>query len=77
MVIDIREDLLEKSNDEVDKYFGIGHSLSKSETFLPVFYRQNDKKVTWTDVAGLNDSGGDLISFINSFVTKQLFCRAS
>lgn len=27
----------------------------------------------WTDIAGLLDSGGDLIQFINSFLNKKIF----
>lgn len=35
-----------------------------------------DDDFIWTDIAGLLDSGGDLISFINSFVNKKLFSIA-
>ena len=54
----------------MDKFFGIGHSLSQSETFMPVLFPDEDNDVTWTDVAGLNDTGGEMVSYINSFVIK-------
>ena len=66
-VIDVKKEAFDK---KPDGFFGIGHSLSQSETFMPTILQDEEKNVTWTDIAGLNDSGGDLISFINSFVTK-------
>jgi len=71
-VIDVKKVYIE-SPDDMDKFFGIGHSLSQSETFMPVLFPDEDNDVTWTDVAGLNDTGGEMVSFINSFVIKQLF----
>ena len=72
-VIDIQNDL--KNNDEYF-FFGIGHSNSKSETFLPAIHCEEKKDVSWIDIAGLNDTSGDLTHFINSFVTKEIFQRA-
>ena len=57
----------------------IGHSLAFSETFLPKFIQtyteDGNESVIYADIAGLNDSGGYLIEFINCFVTKELFKR--
>ena len=69
-VIDVLEELKE---DENFFFFGIGHSQSKSETFLPAIHMDDNNDHTWIDIAGLNDTSGDLIYLINSFVTKEIF----
>jgi hypothetical protein len=56
--------------------FAIGHSQSESKTFLPQF-KKVDEDLYYVDIAGLHDSGGDLIQFINCFVNKSIFLRAS
>ena len=58
---------------EPDNVFKIGHSSSKSETFVPNIYYDNKSGMTFTDVAGLNDTGGDLIEIINNLVIRFLF----
>jgi hypothetical protein len=43
-------------------------------TFMPQFKIDPDiPDVVWADIAGLQDTGGELISFINSFVNKKIF----
>lgn len=58
--------------------FKIGHSISESMTFMPSVQMRNGDATqsVYVDVAGLQDTGGDFIDYINSFVTKQLFKSA-
>ena len=51
------------------KRFVIGHKM-KSQTFLPEFMDKDIGGIIFGDVAGFNDSHGDLISFVNSFLLK-------
>ena len=53
--------------------FKIGHSVAKSETFIPHFYYDKDASLLFTDIAGLNDSSGDLVDIINRLITKCIF----
>jgi hypothetical protein len=47
-------------------------------TFMPQFKQDNNHPdIMWADIAGLQDTGGDLISFINSFVNKKIFQLAN
>jgi len=55
--------------------FKIGHSQATSETFLPAFERMQDDQY-FVDVAGLQDTSGDLVEFLTSFVSKAIFTRA-
>jgi hypothetical protein len=57
--------------------FKIGHSSSKSETFLPHFYKMNKIDGMFVDLAGLEDTGGQFISLINCFVSKFIFDYAN
>lgn len=58
-----------------NKVFPIGHSGAQSETFFPGFHRI-DNDTFYVDIAGLSDSGGDLIEFTNQFINKYLFSKA-
>lgn len=42
-------------------------------TFLPNFYKDEKRKIVFADVAGLQDTDGNLIDFINGFVIRSLF----
>jgi len=53
--------------------FKIGHSVARSETFMPHFYHDSDSGLVFTDIAGLNDSSGDLVDIINRLITKSIF----
>ena len=53
--------------------FKIGHSNSESETFLPSFVQHPTNDVWFVDIAGLNDTGGELIDFCNTFIIKHIF----
>lgn len=59
--------------------FKIGHSLALSQTFIPHFYQDSssDNDLMFTDIAGLNDSDGELIDLVNCFVNKKIFNIAS
>ena len=58
--------------------FSIGHSVASSKTFLPHFKKKReDSEILYADIAGLMDTGGDLIDYINCFVNKKLFSLAS
>ena len=56
--------------------FKIGHSDSESETFLPTFVKHPAKDVWFVDIAGLQDTGGELIDFCNTFIIKHIFQKA-
>lgn len=57
--------------------FHIGHSDSESMTFLPQVRKKGDGSDSlYVDIAGQQDTGGELIEFINIFVTKELFRKA-
>ena len=46
-------------------------------TFLPHFKQRDDQSsVLYADIAGLMDTGGDLLEYINCFVNKKLFNMA-
>lgn len=61
---------------EPDNIFKIGHSDSQSETFIPNVWFDMKSGLTFADVAGLNDTGGDFIEIINNFVIKYIFSKA-
>ena len=56
--------------------FGIGHSKMKSCTFLPNWQTEPGTGLVLTDVAGLQDTSGDLIEVINSLIIKRIFMKA-
>ena len=58
---------------EPENVFKIGHLNSKSETFVPNIYYDKKSGITFTDVAGLNDTRGDLIEIVNNLVIRFLF----
>jgi len=51
----------------------IGHSGCRSMTFLPTQIKSPNSDMWYTDVAGLNDSGGALMEYINQLLIKKLF----
>lgn len=68
-VIDLSDDM----RDKLRKHSGItiGHSNSESETFLPKIEFLGN--MIFIDVAGLNDTSGPLMEFINRFILRSLF----
>lgn len=68
-VIDVKE----KFRGEALK---IGHSRNQSETFLPTFFHCNDSGITFTDVAGQNDTRGEMMEIINLLLIKRVFNMA-
>ena len=54
--------------------FKIGHSNCESETFIPTIFVDPDEfnDIVWVDVAGLDDTGGNLISLINLLLLKRV-----
>jgi hypothetical protein len=58
--------------------FDIGHSDSESKTFLPQTYQKPEDatNTVYVDIAGQQDTGGELIEFVNVFVTKEIFKRS-
>lgn len=57
--------------------FIIGHSDVNSETFLPTFLYDESNDILYGDIAGLQDTSGPLVDFINSFLVKKIFLLAS
>ena len=68
MVIQVKEGFKED--------FLIGHSTTTSQTFLPCFKKLSDD-LFFADIAGFHDTSGELIEFINCFVNKKIFLRAT
>ena len=50
--------------------FGIGHSDSEIRTLLPDFAQESTSKITFGDIAGLNDATGPLYGIYNVFILK-------
>ena len=63
-VIDVKKD-----NSDIEAKFEIGHSM-QSKTFIPEFMDKPVDDILYADVAGLNDTNGHLVEFVNSFVLK-------
>lgn len=59
-----------------DNIFKIGHSVAKSETFVPNSYYDAKMNLMLTDVPGLNDTDGVLIEIINNLMIKHIFKKA-
>lgn len=57
--------------------FKIGHSDTTSQTFLPTFQYDQANDLFYGDIAGLQDTSGPLIDFINSFLVKKIFQLAN
>lgn len=70
----INRNVIESNNPKKD--FKIGHSASKSETFLPHFYKIDKIGSMFVDLAGLDDTGGNFISLVNCFISKFIFENA-
>lgn len=63
---------------QLQNEFKIGHSLAQSQTFIPHFFSDGtSSSLMFTDIAGLNDSDGELIDLVNCFVNKKIFNIAS
>ena len=43
---------------------------------MPEFVYNENAGIYFADIAGLNDTGGDTIEFVNSFITKEIFRMA-
>ena len=54
----------------------IGHSKYASETFFPHFVMKNESGEIFADIAGFQDTNGDIIEFINCLINKSIFNRA-
>ena len=70
----INKNVIESNIDK--KEFKIGHHASKSETFLPNFYKVEETDSMFVDLAGLDDTGGNFISLVNCFISKFIFENA-
>ena len=53
-----------------ENQFRIGHSIAKSETFLPHYMYDKDLKMICIDVAGFHDTRGDLIDLVNCLIMR-------
>ena len=54
----------------------IGHSLEKSETFFPILIKSDKQEFSYVDLAGLQDTGGSIMEYINQFINKKIFTMA-
>ena len=70
--------VLEQKDPDGVKVFKIGHSRTESQTFIPdvVPFISGSTDFVFIDIAGLNDTGGNLIELVNCFITKQIFKAA-
>ena len=73
--IDGKRVIKQKKEFELKDLFSIGHD-DVSKTFLPDFYPDRKNKVLYADIAGLQDTRGNLMEFVNKFVTKYLFMKS-
>lgn len=55
----------------------IGHSLEKSETFIPILIKSPQHDFSYVDIAGLQDTGGSIMEYVNQFINKKIFSMAS
>lgn len=56
--------------------FKVGHSASESETLMPAFERDRTNPNffrVFADIAGLADTRGEMIQFVNCLVNKYIF----
>lgn len=51
----------------------IGHSANQSETFFPHFVVKQSTDEVWADIAGFNDTNGEMIETINCLINKIIF----
>ena len=58
--------------DGIESPFIIGHT-QKSETFYPTFSDQSKQSFNFLDVAGLHDTGGQFLEFVNQLIIKKIF----
>lgn len=65
--------VIDNKEAHVDSDFIIGHSDVNSETFLPKFLYDQYNDLLFGDIAGLQDTSGPLVDFINSFLVKKIF----
>ena len=76
-IIDQREDFKGwLAGQNFDGLFEIGHSKAESKTFIPHFYKPPDQNMIYSDIAGLMDTAGDLIEYVNCFMNKKIFNQA-
>ena len=54
----------------------IGHQLEKSETFFPVLIKCEEHDYAYVDIAGLQDTGGSIMEYVNQFINKKIFSIA-
>ena len=67
------KNVIDYRDDQVERAFKIGHS-NQSETFFPTFVKIEGEEDTYLiDIAGLDDTGGMFLEFINQFINKKLF----
>ena len=65
--------VIDYKDDQMERAFKIGHS-NKSETFFPTFVKIEGEEDSYLiDIAGLDDTGGILLEFVNQFINKKLF----
>ena len=60
------------SNEQNKGLFEIGHSTAESMTFIPHFFKPDDQNLIYSDIAGLMDTAGELIEFVNCFINKKI-----
>ena len=59
--------------DGCNPVFSIGHSLHQSHTFLPSIFHLEETGLKILDIAGLDDSDGNMVEYINQFINKKIF----
>jgi len=55
----------------------IGHNNAASQTFFPHFLKKEGADIMFADIAGLQDTSGNIIDIINSLINKSIFNRAA
>lgn len=76
-IIDHTDELKKKLKDDgIQDLFNIGHSKAESMTFIPHFYKPDNQDFTYSDIAGLLDTSGDLFDYVSCFMNKKIFNHA-
>ena len=55
----------------------IGHDYASSKTFFPHFLKKEGSNIIFADIAGFQDTGGNVIDIINALINKSIFNRAA
>lgn len=74
-VVERKRKVIDYKN-QSDVVMPIGHQLEKSETFFPILIKSEAHDFSYVDIAGLQDTGGNIMEYVNQFINKKIFSMA-